>query len=122
MQHNRSKTARFIAGAIALGGVPFAIVLVGLSLECGFPSGLLVYLLFLPGWFAFFVLIWAALNRKLPGDPFTTWIPCFLVNGFWLFNLGIDNLVSAYAATAVIASAIGLLIEMQARQPCDARN
>lgn len=130
MKVKRSATARFIAGAIALGGLPEALPLVAAPFEIGFPRGLLVNLFFSPGWFAFFALVWAAAGKMLPGDPFTTWLPCLLVNGFWLLMLGTDtdfNLsskalfyyyVRAYVLAAVGASAIGLLVELEKREPC----
>jgi hypothetical protein len=127
MSANRSIVARFIAGALALGGAPEAFLLAAWPFEIGFPRGLLVWIFFSPGWIAFLVLLWAAVGKTLPGDPFTTWIPCLLVNGFWLLVLGADTdftspkalayfYVRGYVVAAVVGSMSGLVIELRRRQ------
>jgi hypothetical protein len=128
MAQPRNTAARLIAGAIALGGTPEAFLLAAWPFEIGFPRGLLVYLVFSPGWFAFLALVVAAMGKQLPGDPFTTWIPCLLVNGSWLVTLGADTdfdlsskaymyfYVRAYVLASVVGSAIGLYIELKRRR------
>jgi len=122
----RRLTARILAGAIALGGTPEAILIGGLTLPALLsfePSRIFVCCLFLPGWFAYFALILAAAGKKLIGDPATTWLPCIFVNGFWLLVLGAETdwtsenkafvywYVRGYVLAAVIGGIAGLAIE-----------
>jgi hypothetical protein len=123
MEGRRNSAARAIAGAIAAGGSPEALLLVGWAFEIEHPFIMLLF--FSPGWFAYFALILAACGKKLPGDPFTTWLPCILVNGFWLLMLGVDTdwttenkaisywLVRAYVFAAVAGGVAGLIIELR---------
>lgn len=126
MNENRSKAARVLAGAIALGGTPFALFFAGSALETGLPWGLLQFLFFSPGWFAYFALIRAALGRRFFGDPYTTWLPCILVNVLWLWVLlpaknfedslsFFDLYIRGYAMCAVICGVIGLVLELNHR-------
>jgi hypothetical protein len=126
MNENRSTTARLLAGAIALGGTPFALFFAGSALEIGLPAGLLQFLIFSPGWFAYFALIRAAFGRRTIGDPFATWVPCILVNAFWLMMLGAETdfyeyktfgyfYIRIYVVGAVILGVIGLVIEVNRR-------
>ncbi len=126
MPEKRSPVARFIAGVIALGGTPEAVILGGFLL--GAEHWLLGLLFLSPGWFAYFALIWAAAGKRLPGEPFATWMPCILVNGFWLMALGADTdfngqkafayfYVRAYVLAAVLGGIVGLIVEL--RRPPD---
>jgi hypothetical protein len=116
----RNPTARGIAGLIALLGTPFAVIAAGLGVESDGLAVLLRWLLlFSPGWFAYFALIWAAAGKRLPGDPFTTWVPCVLVNGIWLAIFVADrtiNLVAIYAVWAVCSAVFALAVELM--HPC----
>jgi hypothetical protein len=122
----RNEIARFIAGLIALGGTPYAILLGLMTLAAG-PMAPWVFLVFSPGWFAWFAMIWAALGRRLPGDPVTTWLPGVLVNGFWccvmLPDLAARDtsgaatfplLTSIYVVVATAAGIVGMMIEILA--------
>jgi hypothetical protein len=92
MEVKRCLTARLIAGAIALGGTPLALLLGVTSFLAENPAkGLIFQLLLSPGYFAYIALICTALGKRFSGDPFTTWIPTILVNGFWLALLGSDT-------------------------------
>jgi len=97
--------------------------------ETGPFKGLLFFLILSPGWFAYFALIWAAIGRRLPGDPFTTWFPCVVINWLWFFLIVLDtdyaNLeskaysyiwVRIYIVTAVIGGIIGFIVELGAER------
>jgi hypothetical protein len=124
MDGKRPLPARIIAGALAIGGAPIAVLLIYATLTDGNPLPLIV---FSPGWFAFFALAWAAAGKRLAGDPLTTWIPCILVNSFWVWGFNLDfkfdpqdsvgrYYVSAYAWAAVLLGVMGLILELDRRQ------
>ncbi len=119
---NRPIAARWIAGVLAAGGTYFAPPALLFTLLSVFSfSGLAP--VFLLGWFAFFALISAALGKRLPGDPWTTWLPCGLINAWWLFAFGPEINFGGheylgyyygrlYVWTAVIGPVVGLSIEL----------
>ena len=76
--------ARLIAGAIALGGLPWAIFVAKLTCGGGVFDGLLLLIDFSGGWFGYLVLFWTAAGRWLPVAPYTTWLPTIIVHGFWV--------------------------------------
>lgn len=108
--------ARVVAGGIALAGTPFAALLLSRGFYGGpsFNGIVAAILLSAPGWFAYFALIWTAIGKRLPGDPFTTWIPCILVHATWfmLSLIGGGGWVSACAALAVFGGIAALFIEI----------
>jgi hypothetical protein len=125
MAEKRSWMARILAGAIALGGTSEVITI--LTAIVAVDGGIILAILLLPGWFAYFALIWTAIGRRLPGDPFTTWIPCILINGFWLlgfaahtdFHLSTKAFAYIYIRTYVLAAVLGgiagLILELRLR-------
>ena len=136
MNRTRPITARLIAGALALGGTPFALIFAGGSISAGILEGLTLFLVFAPGWFAYFALIWTASGMRVPGDPFVTWIPCVLVNGFWFalfwpytdFQSSPDMpgfwiywLVRIYIVAAIVGGIAGLTIELVQIHAADQR-
>jgi hypothetical protein len=119
----RHLAARWIAWAIALGGLPWAIDVARLTCSCGVFGGLLLFIDFSGGWFGYFVLFWTAAGRWLPVAPYTTWLPCIIVHGFWVALLMPAVTFSpitfweiyswAFPLAGLVGAVIALLIELR---------
>jgi hypothetical protein len=114
----RPPISRIIAAVIAAGGTPFALLLTVVAFEA--PMTLLTLS---PGWFAYFALIWAAIGRRQPGDPFTTWLPCIFVNSFWAWGWSANfkfapgdsplrYYLHLYVWAAVLGGVAGLILDL----------
>lgn len=117
MKH-RPVSAQTIAVVIAAGGTPYALGIIFAAF-----ANPVIPLLFAPGWFAYLALIQTALGGRFRGDPFTTWLSCILVNGFWIWQLNpyfefdprdglLHHYTTVYSWAAVILAAIGLIVEL----------
>jgi hypothetical protein len=125
MPERRHVVARLIAGAIALGGLPTALLFARLTCSAGFWDGLLIFIDFSGGWFGYFALFWTAAGRWLPVAPYTTWLPCIIVHGFWVavimpavtFDpLTFQHVYSwAFPIAGLIGGVVGLLVELRQR-------
>jgi hypothetical protein len=113
----RNATARGIAGLIALLGTQFAALVAALGVESVGRGAFFRWLLLFGGWlFPYFALIWAAAGKRLPGDPFTTWVPCILANGLWLAVSVADGTISIgaiYAVWAACSAVFALALELR---------
>ncbi|HVU87724.1 MAG TPA: hypothetical protein VHD36_10415 [Pirellulales bacterium] len=118
MNEARPFAVRILAALIAAAGTPYAIViLVSTFVNPAIP------LLFAPGWFVYVALIWTAFGWRLRGDPFTTWISCMIVNGFWVWQLNpyfefdsrdsiLRHYTTIYSWAAVLVALVALIIEL----------
>ncbi len=121
---HRRLTARIIAFSVVALGLPFAtIILLAGALNP------LILLIFTPGWLAYFAPIRTVVDGRLPGDPFTTWISCIAVNGFWIWGINLKffaslsdkthdrDIIRTYACGAVVLALTGLLVELSPPLP-----